>query len=219
MRYFRWTIFLVLLLTVFSFFHYNLPQRDIVRVTATDVIRADFTGWNRIFYAQADSGSSELVNRDLRLVFTSRENGRVSVYRNEDTGFGWPPYFKLDSSNLQAEAADLISTRAAPIWVAITHYGWRNEFLSIYPNAIAVREVSGPDVTLIPWVNIALLVLLLVAIFMIWRMLRRFRRRAIEPFLDRADDQLDLAKARYAGFTGGIRAWLDTWRKNPPRLK
>jgi len=219
MRYFRWTIFLLMLLLAFSFFHYNLPQRDIVRVTSTEVIRADFTGFNRFFYAQADSGNTELANRDLRLINAARTNGRVTVYRNEDTGFGWPPYFKLDSSNLQAEAADLISTRAEPIWVAITHYGWRNEFLSIYPNAIAVREVSGPDVTLIPWVNIAIFGMLFVAIFLIWRMLRRFRRRAIEPFLDRADDQLDLAKARYAGVTGGIRAWLDSWRKKPPRLK
>ena len=67
--------------------------------------------------------------------------------------------------------------------------------------------------------NRAASIISIVAIFLIWRMLRRFRRRAIEPFLDRADDQLDLAKARYAGFAGGIRAWLDTWRKKPPRLK
>lgn len=215
MRYIRWTVFLVLLALVFSFFHYNLPQRDIVRITSTEIIRADFTGWNRFFYAQADSGNSEMANRDLRLINTANENGRVRVYRNEDTGFRWPPYFKLDSSNLQAEAADLISTRAEPIWVAVTHYGWRNEFLSIYPNAVAVREVSGPDATLIPWVNIAILLMLAFMVFMIWRMLRRLRQRAIEPFLDKADDQLDVARARYAGFTGAIRAWLDTWRSKP----
>ena len=57
MRYIRWTVFLVLLALVFSFFHYNLPQRDIVRITSTEIIRADFTGWNRFFYAQADSGN------------------------------------------------------------------------------------------------------------------------------------------------------------------
>ncbi len=66
------------------------------------------------------------------------------VYRNEDTGWGWPPYFKFDTTNLQAEAADLRSTAAAPQWAIMTHYGWRNEFLSIFPNAIGIRAVDDP---------------------------------------------------------------------------
>jgi len=84
--------------------HYTLPQRDIVIVTGTEIIRQDFSGWNRVFYAQADSGNAAVVNRDLRLINTVDGDGNIMVYRNEDTGFGWPPYFKLDSSNLQAEA-------------------------------------------------------------------------------------------------------------------
>ena len=45
------------------------------------------------------------------------------VYRNEDTGWGWPPYFKFDTKNLQTEAADLISSKEEPQWVILTHYG------------------------------------------------------------------------------------------------
>ena len=108
MRWFKWGFWIVLIALVFGFFHYTLPQRDIVRVTGTEIIRQDFSKWNRIFYAQTDSGNNEGVNRDLRLINTSYPDGSVMVFRNEDTGFGWPWYFKLDSSNLQAEAADKI---------------------------------------------------------------------------------------------------------------
>ena len=44
------------------------------------------------------------------------DGGKVIVYRNEATGWVWPPYFKYDSSNLQAEATNLKSsgTRITP---------------------------------------------------------------------------------------------------------
>jgi len=39
------------------FLHYVLPQHDVVKLTSTEIIRTDFGGFNRIFYAQADSGA------------------------------------------------------------------------------------------------------------------------------------------------------------------
>ena len=71
MRWIKWIFLALVVLLVFSVFHYTLPQRDIVRVTGTEIIRQDFSGWNRIFYAQADSGNDEGVNRDLRLINTA----------------------------------------------------------------------------------------------------------------------------------------------------
>ncbi len=53
--YFRIAVVVLLL----PFFHYVLPQHDIARVTSTEVIRQDFTSFNRLFYAQADSGNVE----------------------------------------------------------------------------------------------------------------------------------------------------------------
>ena len=166
MAYLRWTFRIFLVLILGGFFQYTLPQRDIVRVTETEIIRKDFSGWTRVFYAQADTGDNESVNRDLRLIYAVRGNGRQSIYRNEDTGFGWPPYFKLDSSNLQGEAADAVSSKDAPQWYILRHYGWRSPFLSIYPNAISLTPVASPnwsDLSLwqqIPLFNITLLLLL-----------------------------------------------------------
>ena len=218
MRYVKWIFRLLVATLVFGFFHYTLPQRDIVHVIDTEVIRIDFTRWNRIFYAQADSGSAERVNRDIRLINTSYEGGRVMVFRNEDTGFGWPWYFKLDSSNLQAEAANLASARDNPQWVVVTHYGWRNEFLTIYPNAVAVREVAGPDVRLIPWVNIVIYVLLAFLLLGFWRLVQRFKRRRIDPLVEKVEEKWDTvqAKASEAGESaeaarGGVRRFFKGW--------
>jgi Protein of unknown function (DUF1523) len=218
MRYVKWTFFAVLALILFGFFHYTLPQRDIVRITKTEVIRQDFSSYNRLFFAQADSGSAEAVNRDVRFIFTNYPNGKIMVYRNEDTGFGWPPYFKLDSTNLQAEAEDLVSNRDAPQWAVITHYGWRNEYLSIYPNAVAVRAVDSPDVRLIPWLNIFIYIVLGLLLLGFYRLVQRFKRRRIDPLLERAEDAWDVveSKAADAGESagaagGGIRRFFKRW--------
>ncbi|MEM6303363.1 MAG: DUF1523 family protein [Pseudomonadota bacterium] len=207
MRIISWVIALSFWTVVAAFLHYTLPQRDIVWVQGTEIIRQDFSGFNRLFYAAADTGNNEAtVNRDLRLINTTGANGRVRVYRNEDTGFGWPPYFKLDSSNLQAEAQGAVSSRATPEWYLLTHYGWRNEWLTIYPNAISLRPIAGPDVGKpIPWVNIFILTLLAATFWAIYVRWRRFREARIDPTLDAIDD--GIAEKR-AGFT----RWLGTWR-------
>jgi hypothetical protein len=191
----RWPriIFLLIVVAVLgAFAHYTLPQREIVRITGTEVIRTDLSGLNRWFYAQGDSGGATSDSRDLRFINTVRpaaegepeSTGRPLVFRNEDTGFGWPPYFKLDSADLHAEASNLTSTAAAPVWVAITHYGWRSNLLSSYPNALSIRPVDGPDVRLIPWMSLAILLVLALIGFMIWRIWERFEDRVIAPAAD-----------------------------------
>ncbi len=137
------------------------------------------------------------------------------VYRNEDTGWGWPPYFKLDSSNLQAEAEDLKSTKANPQWVSLTHYGWRNEFLTIYPNAIGIKAVAGPEVRIIPWVNIFIFLILALLLFALWRMWVQFRERSIDPVLEDIDEASDAARDRARGIWGRFVRWVSTWRSKP----
>lgn len=218
MRWIKWGFVSVVLALGFAFFHYTLPQRDIVRVTSTEIIRQDFSSWNRFFFAQADSGNVEGVNRDLRLINTTYPNGGVMVFRNEDTGFGWPWYFKLDSANLQAETADRISTRDSPRWVVITHYGWRSEFVSIYPNAVSVRDVDGPDTRIIPWANIIIYIVLVLLLLGTYRLSQRFKRIWIDPVVARVEEKWDTVekKATEVGETagaakGGFLAWCKRW--------
>ncbi len=216
MRYVKWTFWTVFAVLVFAFLHYTLPQHDIVRITNTEVRRVDFGG-NSIFWAAPDVGTASSHNRDVRFIEAFYPNGKPMVYRNEDTGWGWPPYFKLDSSNLQAEARDLVSTKDNPQWVSITHYGWRNEFLTIYPNAVAVKPVSGPDVRIIPWFNIFFFIMVAFLLLMARRMWLQFRERMVDPMLEDVDEAADAARDRAKGIWGRFSAWLSSWRGRPRR--
>ncbi len=162
LTYIKWGFYITLATVVAAFLHYTLPDRDIVYITNTSNRLMTF-GSNSIFWASPDVGSDEVagaIQRDVLFIDAVRANGNVAVYRNEDTGWIWPPYFKFDSSNLQAEARNLVSTSANPQWVAVRHYGWRLPFLSIFPNAVSITPVEGPDVRLIPWFNIIFLTFL-----------------------------------------------------------
>jgi len=183
MRYVKWTVTAIPLILLLAFLNYTLPSHDIVRITDTYAKRVT-PGANAWFWAKPASGNANSTTRDVFFIQTIRPNGKPMVYRNEDTGWGWPPYFKFNTSNLQTQAADLKSTADNPRWVVITRYGWRSDLLSIYPNAVAIKPVDGPDVTIIPWFNIVFLTVLAILLFWLWRKYRRFKEDRIDPMLD-----------------------------------
>ena len=220
MTYFIWTFRLVFISLVLGFLHYTLPQHDIVRITNTYNRLTTVGSENSWAYASPDSGTAESgTTRDIRFIEAAYPDGSVIVYRNEDTGWVWPPYFKYDSSNLQAQAGNLKSLASAPTWVSVTHYGWRFAFLSIYPNAIGVKEVAGPDVRIIPYVPIIVLLLLAFGYVMLRRMWAQFLERTVEPAMaeveetwDGVEARADLASTKAKGVMGRIGAWFGSWR-------
>ncbi len=198
MRFVKWTFWVLIALLVASFLHYTLPRHDIVRISDTYTRRVDF-GDNRWFWAHAGTGDAVTQqNADIFFIQAIRENGRPMVYRNEDTGWGWPPYFKFDTTNLQTEAADLKSTSAEPQWARVTRYGWRIEMFSIFPNAVAVKPVIGPEARVIPWISIVILVVLAAVFWALRVRWLRFRRRRLDPMWDRAEERWDRGETRLA---------------------
>ena len=216
----KWSLRLTVLLIVGLFLHYTLPQHDIVRITNTYNRLTTVGSENSWAYASPDSGTAESgTTRDIRFIEAAYPDGSVIVYRNEDTGWVWPPYFKYDSSNLQAQAGNLKSLASAPTWVSVTHYGWRFAFLSIYPNAIGVKEVASPDVRIIPYVPIIVLLLLAFGYVMLRRMWAQFLERTVEPALaeveetwDGVEARADLASTKAKGVMGRMGAWFGGWR-------
>lgn len=203
MRKVKWAIWGLVALIVAGFLDYTLPQHDVVRITEA-YNRVTTVSWaNRYFYASPDTGTAEgKDSRDIRFINAAYADGKVMVYRNEDTGWIWPPYFKYDSSNLQAVATNLKSSDGAPKWVMVTHYGWRWAMLSIFPNAVRITEVSGPDVSFFPWLNVIILTLLAFLAFMARRMWLQFWERMVDPAVAEVQEAGDRTRGWFSRLFG-----------------
>ncbi|MEM8728277.1 MAG: DUF1523 family protein [Pseudomonadota bacterium] len=213
MTYVKWTFFILFWGLVASVLYYTLPRHDVVRLVNTDVRRIDF-GDNSIFWANTGSGNAEATaSRDVYFISGIRPNGRTRVYRNEDTGWIWPPYFKLNSSNLQTRAHDLVSTPEAPKWVSVRYYGWRFEPLSIYPNAVSVKQVDSADHRSISYFNIIFLIGFAIVVYILHRRVRRFREARIDPVIDNVTERLEAASDAVEDGEGRFRRWLKTWKQ------
>lgn len=188
MKWIKGLFTLIALILIAAVFHYNLPSTDVVQITGTEVKRMDIgkRGW---FWAKPDAGTKAEHTRDVRFINSDWPNGKPRVYRNEDTDWSFPWYFKFDSGNLTAQAQSLGNRHGTDdVWVAVKHYGWRIPILSMYPNAISIKQVEGPNTFIIPWFNIIFFIILFVILFWIWRIWRRFKKKRIEPVTDKIGD-------------------------------
>ena len=167
-----------------------------------------------------------METRDIRLINTERKKSfllgfirrdaeGIMVYRNEDTGCIWPPYFKFDSSDIQAAAAAKMSAPDSEQWVVITHYGWRNRFFTIYPNAVGIRPVDGPDVTIIPWFNILFFIFVGFMYFLGRAMWRQFRERKVDPVLDDVAERYDRVSENVGEQRGRFSRWWNSCKSKP----
>ncbi len=184
-----------------AFLHYGLPSRDVVRIVGTDVVRKDV--------GRRDAqGNRVTVTRDVRFIYAKWPDGGDRVYRNEDTSWGWPPYFKFDTADLAAQATDRVSTAEAPDWVVVRHYGWRIPVLSMFPNALSIRPASGPDESPLPWFNIIFITLLVLSVLIVRRVLIILFRRHVDPVIEEIDREFDDRAGAIAGRYRRARRWF-----------
>ncbi|MGF1446525.1 MAG: DUF1523 family protein [Pikeienuella sp.] len=198
----KWIVYALLLAVVSAVLHYSLPGRDIVRITGQEVKREDETFVN-------DAGLEFTRTRDVNRIFAVFPDGTEVTYRNEDTDWGWPPYFKFDTANVSARAANLQSTAEEPKWVIVTHYGWRLQMQSWFKNIVAIRETDMPDQRLIPWFNIVVISVLAIGFLLIRRYVIVLYGRHVDPLVDAIDQQWDDAtdtvQSKYRGVSGFFR--------------
>lgn len=160
----RALLVLLLLSPIVAGLHYVLPSHEVVRITATDIRRID----------ERPDAQGRIRTRDVYYIFAERpETGAPRVFRNEDTGWGFPPYFKFNSADVQARAASAASERATAL---VTYYGWRIQMFSVFPNAVSIRRVPA-DYTPVPWFNIVFLAGLAILVAWAWIAIARWRRR------------------------------------------
>ncbi len=181
MAYVKWTLIFLVLAVVAACLHYILPSRDIVRIVGTEVRLEEKT-------RTGPNGQTQSYQDDVHFIKSVEPDGSPRVYRNEDNVW----YFKFDSANLDTEASNMVSTEAAPRWMVVKHYGWRMPLFSMYPNAISMRRATGPDETLVPWFNIIVVALLVIAVLMLRRVLLiMIGRRHVDPVVAEVDRRFD----------------------------
>jgi len=160
----KFSLLTALVVVVGMFLHYNLPRTDVVQLTGTEVKRMDSK--------EPQHGSR---TRDVRYLNAVTRDAKIRVFRNEDTGWGWPPYLKFNSADVSAEAQSLIQSPDKP-WVRIRYYGWRINVFSLFPNAVSLKIVDK-NYTHIPWFNIIFITLLAVGMVFVVRVFRRLLQR------------------------------------------
>ncbi len=112
---------------------YYLPEKQLVTVTGGEVKRVDKDG-----PIGADN-PADGPTHDVYYIYTRLEDGQVRVFRNEDTRWHFPFYFKFNSADIQAKAISEASLNKKAI---LSSYGWRFNILSMFPNTIDIKEAS-----------------------------------------------------------------------------
>ena len=195
MAFLKWGLYAALALAVAALLHYSLPHRKIVYVTGQEVKRMDTT--------VRGEGGTETATRDVNFIYAVDREGRERAYRNEDTDFGWPPYFKFDTATISAKAENAISTRDNPEWMVLTAYGWRLQIFSMFENVVGLRPAESKEETLFPWFNAAVVAGLLVLFLALRRLALLFYRNRVEPVIDHVDREFDES----------VGWWRRQWRR------
>jgi hypothetical protein len=118
---------------------YFLPHHALLRVVGAETRRP------------IGNSTSQKATRDTFYISAEDvETKKPRVFRNEDTGWGFPFYFKFNSADLQAVAESVAGERGTAIF---TYYGWRIQIFSIVPNVTNIKRAAPDEELPYPWFN------------------------------------------------------------------
>lgn len=183
LRYAKFTAIAVAIFSSYLFLDYTLPRYDLVKINEIGTRRFDEDG-NYIRKTTSTTGPT----RDVEMIYTKAasvtkdpQTGEEKVvvdpshdivFINEDTGWGWPFYFKFETADIQSDAAYI---KGLDGLAYIESYGWRIEFFSWFGNVLSITDYE-PGTTIVNWVRYLVLSLWVALIGTIWYWVRRIRR-------------------------------------------
>ncbi|EIJ70451.1 MULTISPECIES: DUF1523 family protein [Pasteurellaceae] len=133
-KYFLLIVVFLFHVVLFAGIHYIFPHYETTKITGVEVKRVDKDG--PITKANPADGPT----RDVYYIYTQEPGkDKPMVYRNEDTRWGFPFYFKFGSADLQAKASTFAQDQRL---VEIKYYGWRIVMFDEFRNAISMKEVT-----------------------------------------------------------------------------
>jgi len=153
----------ILLALYMVFCAYSLPRHMKAHVTGIEVTRRDVEG-----------ADGRIRTNDIRYVMVEDLDGQAHMFRNQDTGWGWPPYFKFDSGDIAAQAQSYSVANAEDV-VLIKYYGFRIRLFSSFANILSMRTVPVNHQP-IPWTVIVVLFAHVVVVGGLWIVLRDFSK-------------------------------------------
>jgi Protein of unknown function (DUF1523) len=142
-------IALVIAAVPIAFLDYYLPHHAIVRIIGTDTRRP---------LGGSKNSPSPVLHDTFYINAEDVETQKPRVFRNEDTGWGFPFYFKFNSADLQTVAQSIASEHGTAL---LTYYGWRIQIFSVVPNVTNIKRAGPNDELPFPWFNVALFAVLL----------------------------------------------------------
>ena len=161
----------VILLVIGATLHFFLPKHAVVVINGVEVKRMDAQG------VVNSNNLAEGPTRDVYFINTGEPDNPidVSVFRNADTGFGFPWYFKFNSADVQAKAQQLSKDKDQ--LALLQYYGWRIRLISTFPNIVSIEETNTRTEPF-PIFNVVFLMILFSLIgFAYWKIRTRLRKR------------------------------------------
>lgn len=165
-----------LILVSLSFFivlggavNYSMPSYEDTVVTGMEVRRMDKDG----VISKSNPADGEV--RDVYFLFTENpETKKIMVYRNEDTGWGLPPYFKFGSADIQAKAQAYANEHQR---VQIKYYGWRINWLNEFRNIVSITPLQADETVSRPIVSYVLYAVIALLFFLSVQLIRGIFRK------------------------------------------
>lgn len=154
-KYFLIIVVVLFHAVLFAGINFVFPHYETTHVTGVEVKRVDKDG--PITKANPEDGPT----RDVYYIYTQRTGEtQPTVYRNEDTRWAFPFYFKFDSAVQQAHASGFEQNQKM---VEIKYYGWNMVMFNEFRNVISMEEVTEDQGShpILSWIFYALGVLTL----------------------------------------------------------
>jgi hypothetical protein len=121
------------------FLSYFLPHHEMLRIVGSETRRP------------LGSSKSDSTTHDMFYIYAEDIDTKTPrVFRNEDTGWGFPWYFKFNSADLQAVAQSIAGERGTALF---TYYGWRIRMFSVVPDVINIKRAAPDEEPPFPWFN------------------------------------------------------------------
>lgn len=135
--------------------NFTMPSYKALHIVGSEVKRMDSDGFinkNRVANSPV---------RDVYFIYAKfPDSDKVLSFRNEDTRWSFPFYFKFDSADLQAKASAFAEEKAL---VEVKYYGWRIKVLDEFFNAISIKKIESISDTSNPTMSYMLYGLLVVS--------------------------------------------------------